>query len=586
MITKKQYQSFIECPRYYYFNNVTKIIELDSFSEYLRKQSLSIRRCAYSYFGEYTFIEYNRDDYQSMADKTKEAINNGSSTIINATFIYKDIALIIDMLHKVNDSYDLFDIKASVKNHAINQDVMLLEYYVMFHQDYIHINSLNLLHINDQYVFQDSLNIQEFLKIDTLKLTTLLSIKETDEEKNLKSEDILNEEIEEEREKVFKGIEATLDKIKEYQLEDKTIAVSKCKRSHEKCSYFETCFKDIPTYNVFTLYNLQKPFAFYNKGYISYADVFNQLSDKDSLVKEQIDYTLNNRPLKLEKDKVYTFIHKLHYPIYHLDYETIQTSLPNIKGFKPNEMRITQYSIHKQSTIQGQPKHYKYLQESLYDNRKEVAEHLIKDLGKRGTILAYNAHYEAARTRELAYAVPEYQEELLKIASRIIDLEELFDDRSIYAKDMNGSDSIKHVLPGLLGDNTYNEIDCQNGQDAISMYDQLIHSNQASKEHKKLKRDLITYSTQDTYSMVLILDKIYDVLKERSDALEYYLNTVKVTKSNSKEIINQLIEYHLIESPVITNNHFYIEDECDFAYTNLRDAYYKAAKAIIKAYKK
>ena len=57
----------------------------------------------------------------------------------------------------------------------------------------------------------------------------------------------------------------------------------------------------------------------------------------------------------------------------------------------------------------GRIEHEVYL--NIHDNRKDMAEHLIRAIPKEGTVLAYNAEgAEKIRIQELADMYPEYAE--------------------------------------------------------------------------------------------------------------------------------------------------------------------------------
>jgi len=84
------------------------------------------------------------------------------------------------------------------------------------------------------------------------------------------------------------------------------------------------------------------------------------------------------------------------------------------------------------------------------DPREELIEHMLKDLGSNGTILAYNASFEITRIKELARDFSKYAEPLLALIPRFEDLNKPFSMRAYYHPNFRGSTSIKYVLPALV----------------------------------------------------------------------------------------------------------------------------------------
>jgi hypothetical protein len=90
-------------------------------------------------------------------------------------------------------------------------------------------------------------------------------------------------------------------------------------------------------------------------------------------------------------------------------------------------------------------------------SRPKLAEALIKALfRKNACVLAYNMSFEKMIILQLADIFPDLKEDLMSIHQRILDLMEPFQNKYYYAKEMNGSHSIKAVLPALFPDDPEN----------------------------------------------------------------------------------------------------------------------------------
>ena len=102
----------------------------------------------------------------------------------------------------------------------------------------------------------------------------------------------------------------------------------------------------------------------------------------------------------------------------------------------------------------------------------------------------------------------------MNIHSNIKDLMIPFRNREYYNKEMNGSYSIKYVLPALFpNDETLNYKNLElvhNGNEAMNTFKELSNLDGESLEHAKNR--LLKYCELDTYAMV----KIYEKIKEAS----------------------------------------------------------------------
>ena len=145
-------------------------------------------------------------------------------------------------------------------------------------------------------------------------------------------------------------------------------------------------------------------------------------------------FELEDLPTYVDKDQLITFINNLEYPLYHLDFETIEDVIPFINGTHPRFQRVIQYSLHIQKSTDFELEHIEYLQTEQYDNLVEVAESLIKNLGTKGSIVAYHAAYEKGRIKALSEILPQYKNKLNAIINRIVDLEEPFAKRYVGGK--------------------------------------------------------------------------------------------------------------------------------------------------------
>lgn len=69
---------------------------------------------AKSYFPGGVEIEFNPNDFNQMAEKTKALINRGTEVIYEATFIEKGLFTTADILLKRGDSHEIYEVKRAL----------------------------------------------------------------------------------------------------------------------------------------------------------------------------------------------------------------------------------------------------------------------------------------------------------------------------------------------------------------------------------------------------------------------------------------------------------------------------------------
>ncbi|KAF0155691.1 MAG: hypothetical protein FD189_1284, partial [Elusimicrobia bacterium] len=168
----------------------------------------------------------------------------------------------------------------------------------------------------------------------------------------------------------------------------------------------------------------------------------------------------------IDKKAVKAFLDDLKYPLYHLDFETINPGIPLFDGYRPYQQVTFQASLHIERKPGAVPEHYEYLAEPGTDPRRPMIDFLLKHIGAEGTPLAYNKSFETGRIRELAAFSPEHARKLEALADRFVDLMSPFRSRHVFLPAFQGSYSMKAVLPALVPDMTYAGMAVANGDDA------------------------------------------------------------------------------------------------------------------------
>ena len=434
-------------------------------------------------------IEYTGDFNAQMA-KTKELIEYGAKVIYEATFCFDGILAMVDILCVREGGLVINEVKSSTSVKEVYIDDAAIQYYVISSLGY-NVSAVNIIHIDNSYVRGEKLELEKFFHAE--------DVTEQIMQKQAEIPQILNkfEEI------LSKNVEPEVD-------------IGPHCSSPYNCDAWEYCWceqRGIPEYSVFNISRLRsdKKFELYKSGVVKFEDIkdldkFNasqQIQIRSELSQEQI----------IDKEAIKEFLDTLNYPLYHLDFETFQQAVPEFVGLSPYEQIPFQFSIHKEDG-KGNLGHFEFLAEVGADPRYELALNLIKFIPQDACVLAYNMSFEKRVIRQLALNYPQISNELMAIHDNIKDLMAPFASKSYYHPKMQGSYSIKYVLPALVPEfeSAYKDLNLiHHGGEAMQAYEAMTHMS--ADEREAYKKALLAYCKLDTLAMVKVLEKLRKVAK-------------------------------------------------------------------------
>ncbi len=204
----------------------------------------------------------------------------------------------------------------------------------------------------------------------------------------------------------------------------------------------------------------------------------------------------------------------LKYPLYFMDFETVNPAIPRFVGMHPYDHVPFQFSVHIQQEPGAPPSHFEFLAMDSGDPRPAFISSLCEALGESGSIVVYNEQFESQRLWELAGWLPEYNQRIRDIQSRLWDLLPVVRNH-VYHPAFGGSFSLKAVLPALVPEMTYEGMEVPNGQAAGLAWEAMIGEKSTESERQAMRRALLEYCGQDTLALVRLLG----VMRARSKAL-------------------------------------------------------------------
>jgi len=111
-------------------------------------------------------IAFDSSNFDGMIAKTKELIDGGCEVIYEATFKGDGIFAMADILVKNGKSWDIYEVKASTHTKEYHKNDTAIQWYAL--SKAINLNRAYIIHINNKYVRDGELNIQELFTIDDI----------------------------------------------------------------------------------------------------------------------------------------------------------------------------------------------------------------------------------------------------------------------------------------------------------------------------------------------------------------------------------------------------------------------------------
>jgi len=229
-------------------------------------------------------------------------------------------------------------------------------------------------------------------------------------------------------------------------------------------------------------------------------DVVNKLTGAK---KNQYNSYMQEKPI-IDIPAIKNELDELEFPLYFLDFEGYTSAIPRFNNFGPYEQVPFQYSLHILYE-DGKLDHKEYL---ITDPKEDLTLGLVKkmreDIEDQGTIISWYKTYEMQRILKLIKLNPTYTNFLIDLNNRMFDLMTIFSKGYYVDYQFKGSSSIKKVLPILIPDLSYSELEISGGTQAMTTWGKMLEGNHSIDSLDQIQKDLLEYCRLDTFAMVEI----------------------------------------------------------------------------------
>jgi len=484
ILSKSKYCTGLKCPKllWVHFNDKGRLPEWGASVQGRFAQGDTVGDLAKSLYPDGVEIVFRPGAFAEMIAETAEAVKL-RKPIFEAAFGRNGAYAQADVLVPVEgDAWDVVEVKSSTSVKDVYLDDLAFQ-LCLYESAGLSIDRCFVMHINKQYVRRGAIEADKlFVKEDVTDEVRQRSI-----------------HVREKMEEMFE-----------------TIALPECPEvgaggqcsSPYACPLIPECQTPLPENSLHDFYRFsgKRKERLADEGVLTIPDLPDDygLSWRNEIVREAVR---TGEP-QVNRTAISEFLDGLQFPQYHLDFETFHIPIPAYDQSRPYQPMPFQFSLHVWESMDSEPKHIEFLSDGKNDPRKEILESLREHIGPVGDVVAYHQSFEISRLKESAAVFPEYQSFVDGLIPRFVDLLVPFRSFVYYHPKQCGSASLKKILPVLVPELSYDELEIGDGMAASAEYARVTFCDVSDEERARVRASLLRYCHLDTLALVRIIQAL------------------------------------------------------------------------------
>jgi predicted RecB family nuclease len=428
-----------------------------------------------------TLIDLPHTDYEGKLAATQRAMEAGVPAIYEASFSADGVFVAVDILQRESRGWRVIEVKSSTQLKPEHLPDAAIQVHVLRRAG-LAVTGVEVMVLNRACTYPDLSNL--FVRHDvTPQVETLLA-------------------------GIPVEVRAQLEMLAG-PLPEVTIG-RHCSEPYD-CPFAARCWPELPEHHVSTLYYLKKRAAeFEAQGYNTIHDLPDGL-DLNAQAERQRRAVQAGRML-VEGDLAGALA-AFEPPLAFLDFETVQFAIPIWNGCHPYDQVAAQFSCHRERPDGGLD-HFAWAPEAPGDPRAEITRRVVEACAGARSVVAYNASFEKGCLESLAVAVPSQATALRDIVIRLKDPLPVVRNH-VYHPDFCGSFSLKAVLPALVPDLGYGDLEIAEGETASRELMRIVTGEPALPPADCAGRHaaLLRYCERDTLALVRVLARLRELAR-------------------------------------------------------------------------
>jgi hypothetical protein len=423
-------------------------------------------------------IGFRHYEVERKIAATQAALEGATPVIYEAALATDDAYAVVDILERRERGFGLIEVKSSTDVKPEHIPDVGMQMYILRHSG-IGVERAEVMHLNRECRYPDLSNL--FVRRDVTPLVEAF--------------------LPEVPDAIAAQVAAVAGPLPAVPIGDH------CFEPHE-CPFMKRCWPEWPVDHVSTLYVMRRrALDLEAKGYRTLHDLPGDL--KLSAIQARQVRAVQAGALVVE-ESLAEALAPFEGPLAFLDFETVSPAIPVWNGCRPWDQVPVQFSVHVQQPGGGGGyAHHAWLAEGGADPRPEQAELLVAACAGAQAIVAYNSSFERSCIRLLAGAAPDLARELGLVELRLVDLLPVVRNH-VYHPKFAGSFSLKSVIPALVPEVSYEDLEIKDGAAAtLALWRLVFELGPAGRrEHARIRRALLAYCERDSWATVKLLDRL------------------------------------------------------------------------------
>ena len=478
-LSKSTFLRAVQCPKslylYQYYKKLREPYSADR--QALLNRGHAIGSLAWECFPEGVDGRVgNKFMYGKAVEKTQRLIQQGVSTIFEATFQQNQVLVMVDVLTQRNGYWEAYEVKSSARVSSNHIRDAALQYHVM-EQAGLPLQDFQVMHIDKSYKRQGALDVHALFTSDSV-------IREV-----RKQQPWIRKNIDYGKQVLQKP---TVPKV----------SIGKHCSDPYPCDFISYCWQQVPQDSVFEIGHLaaDTKFDYFRKGYAAIQDLQPE-SIESPAVAIQVRSHQQQEPY-LEQKALSHFLSGFRFPLFFMDFEAIMPAVPVFDQTRPFQKIPFQFSIHHLSDPAAALQHREFLAEPGTDPHGRFLEQLLADTEGTGNLVVFEDTLERQMLEGLKKQFPDYSAAIQNRLDRIIDLRYPFKHMHYYHPAMKGSFSLQAIYEALFGRDEVEKA-IEDGGIAAIKYEQLLNATDTAYMAEE-KEKLLAYCQKDTLALAEI----------------------------------------------------------------------------------
>jgi hypothetical protein len=487
-ISKTAFLKYDQCPKAFFLYKKHPYLRdpVSKEKQFTFNRGHAVGKLAQQLFPGGTDVSLTAKSSRAAFELTAQLLKENVKTIYEATFIFNDVLVMVDILHFDGESWIAYEVKSSLKVSDAYVKDACLQYYVL-KNSLENFNDLFLVTLNGNYVLEKEINLKQLFKKRSIK-----------------------QNAEENIEFFGKSIAQMNLVLERNAIPD--ISIGKHCFSPYECDFLGTCWKS--TQDPKSVFRIGKSdrdqlFNLYFSGSET-VDKIDLNSDLKPHLKIQAKSILTGEPY-FDKAEIKKFLTKILPKCCFMDMEIWSPAIPKYEGTSPFEQIPFLFSVC--FINDGKPQFINYLKPIDSDSRYEFLNSVLEATNNFDSVIVFDKNLEQQILGKLENLFPEKKREIEILRGKLVDLAQPIQNFSFFHPKFNGNFSLKAVSEIFSETSDYSDLEITNGIVAMHKYQELMETeNIISAE--ETKQQLIDYCNIDTLTCLKFLEYLKSNIKD------------------------------------------------------------------------